>query len=111
MRQPEFWYERSAGARLVAMLLTPLGWTYGATIALRLRFTQPYRCHAKVVCIGNLTAGGTGKTPVAMEFGRLLTARGARVVFLTRGYGGVVSSPAFVASSDHAARVGDEPLL
>jgi tetraacyldisaccharide 4'-kinase len=111
MRQPEFWYERSAGARLVAILLTPLGWTYGATIALRLRFTQPYRCHAKVVCIGNLTAGGTGKTPVAMEFGRLLTARGARVVFLTRGYGGVVRGPAFVASSDRAARVGDEPLL
>ena len=111
MRQPEFWYERSAAARLAAILLTPLGWIYGATVAFRSRFTRPYRCRARVVCIGNLTAGGTGKTPVAMEFGRLLTARGARIVFLSRGYGGIVRGPAFVASNDCATRVGDEPLL
>lgn len=111
MRQPEFWTGRSAGASLAAVILSPLGWMYGATVACRSRFSQPYRSRAKVVCIGNLTVGGSGKTPVAIEIGRRLSQRGARAVFLTRGYGGNIRGPAFVSSSDTAARVGDEPLL
>jgi len=111
MRQPEFWTGRGAGASLAAAILTPLGWIYGATVACRSRFSQPYRSRAKVVCIGNLTAGGTGKTPVAIEIGRRLAERGARTVFLSRGYGGSIMGPAFVSASDTAVRVGDEPLL
>lgn len=111
MRQPEFWAGRSAGASLAAAILSPLGWVYGATVACRSKFSRPYRSRAKVVCIGNLTVGGTGKTPVAIEIGRRLSQRGARAVFLTRGYGGNIRGPAFVSSSDTAARVGDEPLL
>jgi tetraacyldisaccharide 4'-kinase len=58
-----------------------------------------------------LTAGGTGKTPIALEIARMLLERGARPVFLTRGYGGKVRGPAFVAADDRATLVGDEPLL
>ncbi len=111
MRQPDFWTGRSASAFLVAIPLAPLGWIYGATIACRARMSRPYRSRARVVCVGNLGAGGAGKTPVAMEIGRLLAARGARAVFLTRGYAGVVTGPTLVSASDVATRVGDEPLL
>lgn len=111
MRQPEFWSKRSAGASLTALILAPLGWVYGATVACRSSLSRPYRSGAKVVCIGNLTVGGTGKTPVAIEVGRLLMARGARIVFLTRGYGGIIAGPTLVNVSDAANQVGDEPLL
>jgi tetraacyldisaccharide 4'-kinase len=111
MRQPEFWTGQSAGVSLAAAILSPLGWIYGATVACRSRFSQPYRSRAKVVCIGNLTVGGTGKTPVAIEIGRRLAERGARAVFLTRGYGGNTKGPVFVSLNDTASRVGDEPLL
>lgn len=111
MRQPEFWSKQSVGAFLAGLILTPLSWIFGATVAWRSRFSRPYRSRAKVVCVGNLTVGGTGKTPVASEFGHRLAERGARVAFLSRGYGGTVRGPAFVNSGDDATRVGEEPLL
>ncbi|HLJ51877.1 MAG TPA: tetraacyldisaccharide 4'-kinase [Rhizomicrobium sp.] len=92
-------------------MLAPLGWAYGASVAYRARHARPYRSRAKVICVGNLTAGGTGKTPIALEIGRLLMARGIRTVFLTRGYGGRVRGPRFVATGDRFDAVGDEPLL
>src|SRR5258708_34481194 len=106
MRQPDFWTKRSTGAFLAAIPLAPLGWIYGATIAFRARISRPYRSRARVVCVGNLSVGGAGKTPVAMEIGRLLAARGARAVFLTRGYGGWVRGPTFFCAHDGATRGG-----
>ena len=111
MRPPSFWTRQDLLSQLAATLLTPIGWLYGASIAYRNWNTVRYRTNAKVVCIGNLTAGGTGKTPIALEIGRILIARGARPVFLSRGYGGQLRGPAFVAVDDLAADVGDEPLL
>src|SRR5262249_50540919 len=73
--------------------------------------TIPYRSPAKVVCVGNLTAGGTGKTPVAIAIAKLLIARGAKPAFLSRGYGGKVRGPAFVTPDDRATHVCDEPSL
>jgi tetraacyldisaccharide 4'-kinase len=65
-----------------------------------------------VVCIGNLTVGGAGKTPTALAVARMLAAAGERPVFLSRGYGGALVGPVFVDPSQHRAReVGDEPLL
>ncbi len=92
-------------------MLAPLGWAYGASVAYRARHSRPYRSRAKVICVGNLTAGGTGKTPIALEVARLLTARCVRTVFLTRGYGGRVRGPRFVTTGDGSDAVGDEPLL
>lgn len=111
MRQPDFWSRTDFTSTVLAALLAPLGWVYSETVAYRARHSQPYRARAKVVCVGNLTAGGTGKTPIAMEIARRLIARGIRTAFLTRGYGGRVRGPRFVSAADNATEVGDEPLL
>ncbi|MEJ0026157.1 MAG: tetraacyldisaccharide 4'-kinase [Rhizomicrobium sp.] len=111
MRPPDFWTRKDLVSQLAVRLLTPLGWLYGFSVRYRARHATPYQSAARVVCVGNLTAGGTGKTPIALAIARELIARGAHPVFLTRGYGGKVKGPAFVAADDRATHVGDEPLL
>jgi tetraacyldisaccharide 4'-kinase len=111
MRPPDFWTRTDFAARLIVALLSPLGWLYGASVAYRAQHAQPYQAAARVICVGNLTAGGTGKTPIAIALARMLIERGARPVFLSRGYGGKVRGPAFVTADDRATHVGDEPLL
>jgi tetraacyldisaccharide 4'-kinase len=112
MRAPEFWRGSDHTARIAAALLSPIGFLYGATVAWRRRNAQPYRPRAKVICVGNLTVGGTGKTPVAIALAAMLAKRGLKPMFLTRGYGGKEHGPIFVnLAHDRAAQVGDEPLL
>ena len=98
-------------SQFAVALLTPIGWIYGWTVHYRAGHTVPYRSKAKVVCVGNLTAGGTGKTPIAIAVAKALLVRGMKPAFLTRGYGGQLRGPAFVAADDRAQHVGDEPLL
>jgi len=107
MRAPEFWKRRGAAA----MLLAPLGMLYGASVAWKARHARPYRATARIVCVGNLTAGGSGKTPVALAIAARLQARRDRVFFLTRGYGGSEHGPVQAQASGDAARIGDEALL
>jgi tetraacyldisaccharide 4'-kinase len=112
MRAPEFWEQKDYTAKLAVAALSPLGWAYGAIVAWKHANTKPYRPRAKIVCIGNLTAGGSGKTPIAIAIARALIARGAKPVILSRGYGGKMPGPAFVdAKRDSAVETGDEPLL
>ena len=112
MRAPEFWTSQSAGAKALSALLAPVGMLYGLSVRARLRGAQPFRPEARVVCIGNLTAGGSGKTPIAIAMGRVLAARGKKIIFLSRGYGGRLRGPLCVDSARHSASdVGDEPLL
>jgi tetraacyldisaccharide 4'-kinase len=107
MREPAFWW-REPGP--MARLLTPLARLYGAVATQRMmRHGQSAR--ARVVCIGNLTVGGAGKTPTAIAVARLLQDMGAKPAFLTRGYGGRLAGPVTVAPTHSAAEVGDEPLL
>jgi tetraacyldisaccharide 4'-kinase len=85
---------------------------YSAAVQRRLRTASPYRSKLPVICVGNFTAGGAGKTPVALKLAALLREAGCNPGFLTRGYGGAARGPHLVdAASDDAARVGDEPLL
>ena len=107
MREPAFWW-REAG--LLARLLAPLGALYGAVAAFRMG-RKGRRARVPVVCVGNLTLGGSGKTPAAIALARMLQAAGDRPVFLTRGYGGRLAGPVAVAPTHTAAQVGDEPLL
>lgn len=112
MRAPEFWTRNDRLSRLLVLLLTPFGWLYGTSVALRARNAEPRRVGAKVICVGNLTAGGSGKTPVALALARALSARGLKTVFLSRGYGGKARGPMLVDDRVHDADdVGDEPLL
>lgn len=111
MRAPGFWWRARDRPGLAPRLLAPLGWLYAAGTARRLR--QPgYTPAVPVICVGNLTAGGAGKTPTVIALIERLTARGHSVHVVSRGYGGQLSGPIRVADARHtAADVGDEPLL
>jgi tetraacyldisaccharide 4'-kinase len=106
MREPAFWWEPGRGT-----LLSPLGAIYGAAAALRMR-ASGRSAGLPVICLGNLTIGGGGKTPTALAVARVLLAAHQRPFFLSRGYGGRLAGPVQVNSAVHgAADVGDEPLL
>jgi tetraacyldisaccharide 4'-kinase len=108
--EPVWWYGQAPDVR--ARLLAPLGALYGWVAKSRYLRRQPYRSRFPVICVGNFTAGGTGKTPLAIAIARLLLQRGIVPVFLTRGYGGSDAGPAWVEEGPSAARrFGDEPLL
>lgn len=112
MRAPEFWSRKGLGAQFASAVLAPAGWVYGASVAYKAARAHPYRSKAKVICVGNITAGGTGKTPIAIAIARTLMERQQRVVILTRGYGGRIQGPAVVhAKTDVASDVGDEALV
>ncbi len=93
-------------------LLWPCSLAYGAASSLRERIASPWRAPVPVICVGNLTVGGAGKTPTALALAKILQAADLRVAFLTRGYGGALRGPLAVDPARHdAAQVGDEPLL
>lgn len=108
MRSPGFWW-RPPG--LAARLLAPAGALYGRLSAARM--DRPgARGALPVVCVGNFTLGGAGKTPTALALAAALAAAGRRPAFLSRGYGGRLAGPVGVDPARHAAAdVGDEPLL
>lgn len=109
--EPSWWY-RPEGSGAIVRLLRPFGALYGWAVERRFERAEPYRSSLAVICIGNLTAGGTGKTPMVMQLGRILASKGQRPAFLTRGYGGRVKGPCWVdAQSSTADEVGDEALL
>jgi len=112
MRAPSFWSGRDLRSHFVATALSPLGWIYAAATSIKRSYTVPQRTRAKVICVGNLTVGGSGKTPVVLTIARMLQARNLRTIILTRGYGGRLAEAAFVDRAVHcSADVGDEPLL
>ncbi|MEM8879357.1 MAG: tetraacyldisaccharide 4'-kinase [Pseudomonadota bacterium] len=106
-RAPRHW-NRPPG--LTAALLAPLGWLYGIGTARRIAKGPRERLGIPIICVGNLTAGGTGKTPTVMALADRLSDHGAQI--LSRGYGGALTGPVQVDAARHsAADVGDEPLL
>ncbi|OWJ67372.1 tetraacyldisaccharide 4'-kinase [Inquilinus limosus] len=108
MKTPGFWYRPRATP--AAWLLASAGALYDAASRLRRAWVSPQRAPVPVVCIGNLVAGGAGKTPVALALGRRLAEIGITVHFLSRGHGGSLAGPVRV-DRHSAAEVGDEPLL
>lgn len=96
----------------MARLLRPLASLYGWRAKARLTNTPRYRSRLPVICVGNFTAGGTGKTPFTMHIVQRLQDMGERPAILSRGYGGRTQGPHWVdGGRDTAAEVGDEPLL
>ena len=110
MRPPDFW--NSSDGEFAARALAPIAWAWVAAGRVRRALARPWRAPAKVLCVGNLVAGGAGKTPLALELARRILARGHAVHFLTRGYGGRAVGPLRVDPETHGfAEVGDEALL
>ena len=113
MRAPEFWNHREGrdAAPMIRALLAPISWIYGWAAARRIKTTQSYDVGLPVICVGNATMGGTGKTPVAIYLLKSFRRLGIEVVGLTRGYGGQEKGPVPVHNDHTALDVGDEPLL
>ena len=109
MRSLAHWYRRPG---ILSALLAPLGSLYAAGTARKLAGGARLRVDVPVICVGNLTAGGTGKTPTVIALAERLQARGLAVHAVSRGYGGSDSGPLRVEPARHTSQeVGDEPLL
>ena len=109
MRAPDFWHTPG----MMGKTLSPLSVLWRAGAALRnFGAGRPWTAPVPVLCVGNLTAGGAGKTPLAIDLTRALLTKGYKPNLLSRGYGGTLQGPVLVDPSIHrASKVGDEPLL
>ena len=107
MKTPKFWQYNG----WQTFLLAPLSWVYGAATQWRLKRTKPYHSKAKVICIGNITAGGVGKTPVAIAMAEKYLVLGKKVVFVTRGYKSKLKNIVVDLNKYSAEETGDEARL
>ncbi len=104
----KFWQRTS----LLNILLLPFSILYRfiSSIYQKMRVTYKSK-ELKVICVGNVTVGGTGKTPFCIYVANLLKDKGKKIVFLTKGYKAQEKGPYFVQKNDFAKKVGDEALI
>lgn len=106
---PPFWWEKPDWR---ALALSPLSKIYGAVAGRRIRRAKPPAISLPVLCIGNFTVGGAGKTPTSIAFAQAVISAGLKPGIVSRGYGGAFSGLHRVdVEHDSARHVGDEPML
>ncbi len=109
MKAPLFWQNKNS---FYGAFLSPFSLIYRFITSQREHFTTPIKVSIPVICIGNITLGGTGKTPVVIMLAQVLKEQGFNPHILSRGYGGKLKGPLLVDVVHHTAKeVGDEPLL
>ena len=112
MQAPRFWFTPPDKLHIAARLLSPIGQLYAYATAQRTAQHSTVTAQSPVICVGNLNAGGTGKTPTVIALVQLLLTLGKRPHVITKGYGGNVQGPLEVNPRYHNAdQTGDEPLL
>lgn len=107
MKTPEHWSK----INLISIILSPLGLIYSLVTFLKIKLSRPYKASVPVICIGNLTAGGVGKTPVVIDFALKLKKQGKNPFILSRGYKGKLKNIIVDYKKHNATDVGDEPLM
>lgn len=108
MKAPSFWQTKN----IISTLLLPCAAIYYYVSKANYKIIKPTTLPIPVICVGNLTVGGAGKTPVALHIGDLLNKKNIEAFFISRGYGGTQKLPLRVNPQIHSAlQVGDEPLL
>ena len=107
MKTPTHWNNRN----LTSSTLSPLGLLYGLATKIRIKYHKSKKASVPVICIGNLTAGGTGKTPVSISIASILQQQGLNPFFVSRGYGGKLKNILVDSQIHTPQQCGDEPLL
>ena len=107
-KTPKFWYQHGS---LLGTFLKPLSWLYYAGYRLKKRLVPQRRSTCPVICVGNVVAGGAGKTPTTIALAEIFTSLGLTPHLLTRGYGGKEIGPHLVSEGDAAKLIGDEAIL
>lgn len=106
---PPFWWEKSGWQ---AWALAPFSFVYGKVAGRTMKKAKRASVPVAVICIGNFTVGGAGKTPTAIAIARAAIDKGLKPGFLSRGYGGTLDVTTLVDANHHrSVDVGDEPLL
>jgi len=108
MKTPKFWNDKN----FISFLLYPVSIIYRFFRGLHVAISSEYKTDMKVFCVGNLTAGGSGKTPVSIKIGKILKDKKIKFAYLSKGYKGKIRKFTKVDLKKHNAEdVGDEPLL
>lgn len=111
MQNPKFWYSDTLFSRLLARILSPVGWCIYGLSKFRFLGKAGYTGKTPIICIGNATVGGTGKTPTAVLMANLAVSVGLKPAFLTKGYGGRIIKPQRINPTDNPTDTGDEALI
>ncbi|MDR3289999.1 MAG: tetraacyldisaccharide 4'-kinase [Rickettsiales bacterium] len=107
MKAPNFWKNDN----FISFILTPLTIFYNIGRHLHVLFSIQYKSKLKIICVGNVNVGGSGKTPVALKIGKTLKEKKVKFAYLSKGYKGSIKDLTKVSNLHDASEVGDEPLL
>ena len=111
IKTPKFWFNNRNEINPILYTLKPLSKIWEVVTKLRLVNGLWEKMPIPVICVGNLTVGGSGKTPVTMSLQKLLAEIGIKACIVSRGYGGKIQRPHYVTKNDTYDKVGDEPLI
>ena len=107
MKTPSFWNSNN----IISTILSPVSKIYGFATQYRINNSTPYKSTAKVICVGNITAGGVGKTPISIALAKKYQKENKKVFFVTRGYKGKLKNILVDLSKHTPEQTGDEARL
>ena len=107
----KFWYKVDIKSKILSFIFYPFSLLWIFLDTLKRKFSNPYKSRIKIICVGNLNVGGTGKTPLCICIFKHLKNLGYNPIFLTSGYKGKTLGPAKVKENNNDFYYGDEPLL